>query len=78
MKITVFGPGCTRCKKTEDIVREALGAAGIDAAVEKVSDWQAITAAGVIATPAVAVDGAIRVMGRIPTIDEVRGWIGGA
>lgn len=76
MKITVYGPGCARCKKTEEIVRDAAQLADVAAEIEKVTDWHAMTAAGVIATPAVAIDGTIKVMGRIPTVDEVRGWLG--
>lgn len=76
MKIAVYGPGCARCTQTEAVVRDAAQLTGVAADLEKVADWQAITAAGVIATPAVAIDGVIRVMGRIPTIDEARGWLG--
>lgn len=75
MKITVYGPGCARCTKTLEVVRDAAQLADVAADIEKVTDWKAMTAAGVIATPAVAIDGTIRVMGRIPTVDEVRGWL---
>ncbi len=64
--VQVFGPGCARCKQTERLVRIALKELGLEAEVVKVSDYQAIAAAGVMATPAVAIDGAIKVSGRIP------------
>ena len=55
-RITVFGPGCMKCKKTEEAVRQVLVATGVEAVVEHVTDMQAIVAAGVMSTPAVAVD----------------------
>ena len=72
MKITVYGPGCLKCQKTEAIVRQVVAATGVDAVVEHVTDVQAIAAAGVMSTPAVAVDGVIKLKGRIPTAEELR------
>jgi len=74
-EITVYGPGCVKCKKTEEIVRQAVEAAGIQATVVKVSDIQAMAAAGVMLTPTVAVDGEVKVVGRIPRAEEVRAWL---
>ena len=73
--ITVYGPGCMKCQKTEEIVRHAVEAAGIQATVVRVTDMQAIVAAGVMSTPTVAVDGVVKLAGRIPKMDEVRQWI---
>jgi small redox-active disulfide protein 2 len=73
--ITVYGPGCMKCQKTEEIVRHAVEAAGIQATVVRVSDMQKMVAAGVMATPAVAVDGVVKLSGRIPRVDEVCAWI---
>jgi small redox-active disulfide protein 2 len=77
MKITVYGPGCMKCKQTEEVVRQVIAQTGAQASVEKVSDVQAIVAAGVMSTPAVAIDGVIKLKGRVPTADEIRGWIAG-
>ncbi len=76
-KITVYGPGCMKCKKTEEIVRQVLAETKINGVVEHVTDMQAIVAAGVMATPAVAVDGVIKLKGRVPTMDEVRQVVAG-
>jgi small redox-active disulfide protein 2 len=70
-KITVYGPGCMKCKKTEENVRQVLVETGIEAAVEHVTDMQAIVAAGVMSTPAVAVDGILKFKGRVPTVEEL-------
>jgi RecJ-like exonuclease len=48
----------------------------ISADVQKVSDYQAMAEAGVVATPAVAIDGVMKVSGRIPTREEVLAWLG--
>ncbi len=75
MKITVYGPGCYRCQETERVVLNVLAELDIAADVEKVSDWKAGVLAGVLATPAVAIDGQIMLSGRIPTPADVKGWL---
>lgn len=76
-KITVYGPGCMKCQKTEAIVRQVLADTGVEAVVEHVTDMPAIVAAGVMATPAVAVDGVVKLKGRVPTAEELRQVIAG-
>jgi len=73
--ITVYGPGCARCHETERVVRHVLAELKHDAEVRKVSDYPAIAAAGVMATPAVSIDGVIKLSGRIPKADEVKAWL---
>ncbi len=75
MKIVVYGPGCARCHETERIVRHVVAQLGVQADVEKVSDYQAMAAAGVRATPAVSVDGVMKMSGRIPKAAEVEAWL---
>jgi len=76
MKITVYGPGCRKCHEAEDLVKRVVAESGSDAVVEKVSDLQAMMKAGIISTPGVAVDGVLKVAGRVPKADEIRGWLG--
>ncbi|MCM0755379.1 thioredoxin family protein [Desulfovibrio aminophilus] len=76
MEIKVLGPGCPKCKEAEKVVREAVAAAGIDADVEKITDFQQMMRYGVMSTPAVVVDGVVKVAGRAPSRDEVLAWIG--
>jgi len=73
--ITIYGPGCMRCQKAEEVVKQAVEVMGIQATVVKVSDVQQMVAAGIMSTPAVAVDGVVKLAGRIPKLDEVRAWI---
>ena len=76
MEIKVLGPGCPKCKEAEKVVREAVAAARIDADVEKITDFQQMMRYGVMSTPAVVVDGVVKVTGRAPSRDEVLAWIG--
>ncbi|WP_181685252.1 thioredoxin family protein [Halorhabdus salina] len=73
MKIEVIGPGCARCKKTEQNVNKALDELGgeFDATVEKVEAQMEIIDRGVMHTPAVAVDGDVQIEGDIPDVDRL-------
>jgi len=64
-----------KCQKAEEVVKQTVEATGVQATVVKVSDVKAMAVAGVMCTPAVAVDGVVKLAGRIPKADEVRGWI---
>ena len=75
MEIKVLGPGCPKCQQTEKIVKEAVTETGADAQVEKVTDTMKIAGYGVFGTPAVVVDGEVKCVGKIPTKEEVKGWI---
>ena len=75
MNIKVLGPGCQKCQQTENIVKEAVAEAGIDANVEKVTDAMEIAGYGVFGTPAVVVDGEVKSVGKIPKKQDVIGWI---
>jgi small redox-active disulfide protein 2 len=75
LSITVYGPGCARCKETERIVRRVIEQSGTQVEVEKISDPMAMARAGVLLTPAVAVNGVVKVAGRVPGESEIRSWI---
>ncbi|MBU0987559.1 MAG: TM0996/MTH895 family glutaredoxin-like protein [Proteobacteria bacterium] len=75
MEIKVLGPGCPKCRQTENIVKEAVAESGVDATVEKVTDIMEIAGYGVFGTPAVVVDGYVKSVGKIPTKEEVKSWL---
>jgi small redox-active disulfide protein 2 len=75
MDIKVLGPGCPRCKATEQNVKEAVAESGVAANVEKVTDTMKIASYGVFGTPAVVVDGEVKCVGKIPSKEDVKGWI---
>lgn len=75
-KLQVLGTGCPKCKKLAETAEQAARDLGIDYELEKVTDINEIVAFGVMATPALAVDGDVKVSGRMPSIDEIKGMLG--
>jgi small redox-active disulfide protein 2 len=75
-KIIVYGPGCPTCIRCEELVRKVVSECGDEALVNKVTDLKAMVEAGVMSTPAVAVDGVIKSAGRVPKAEEIREWLG--
>ena len=71
MIIKILGPGCNNCERLEAHTREALTALGIDATVEKVTDYGEIAGYGVMRTPGLVVDERVVVSGRVPTAAEI-------
>lgn len=72
MKIEILGGGCAKCKATEKIVQQVVDELGLQAEIVKVEGLQEIIERGVMMTPAVVVNGEVKIMGRIPTLDEVK------
>ncbi|MBW2708372.1 MAG: TM0996/MTH895 family glutaredoxin-like protein [Deltaproteobacteria bacterium] len=77
MEIKVLGPGCPKCEQVEKRVKEVIEASGIEVSVSKVKDIMEIAKHGVFMTPAVVVDGEVKTVGKIPSKDEIKGWITG-
>jgi len=75
MEIKVLGPGCPKCEATKKNVEEAVNQSGLNADITKVTDIMEIAKHGVFGTPAVVVDGEVKSVGKIPTKDEIKGWI---
>ena len=75
MEIKVLGPGCPKCQQAEKVVKEAVAEADVDARIEKVTDTMEIAGYGVFGTPAVVVDNEVKSVGKIPSKEDVKGWI---
>lgn len=75
MTIKILGMGCPNCKKMEQMVREVIGEINADALVEKVEDIKEIMAFGVMSTPALVVNGKVKVFGRIPNKIAIKMYI---
>ncbi len=71
-KIEVLGPGCTRCKETFRVVAHVVETEKLPFDVEKVESMERMIELGILATPAVAVDGKVLFSGRIPKAEEIR------
>jgi len=72
MKIEILGAGCAKCKTTEKNVRKAVDELGIKAEIVKIDDLQEIVNRGVMMTPAVFVDGEAKIVGRVPSPNELK------
>ena len=70
-KLQVLGPGCPKCMELAKRTEEAAKAAGGDYEVEKVADLGQIMAFGVMMTPALVVDGEVKVVGQVPSVAEI-------
>ena len=77
MKIAVLGSGCMKCRQTLEVVRQAVAQAGTDAEIAKVEDIREMMKYKVMMTPAVAVDGTVRIAGKVPTVQEVLALLDG-
>ena len=77
MKLQILGSGCPKCKLLEQHTREAVAELGIQAEIEKVTDVEAIMEMGVMMTPAFAIDGEVKSVGRVLTKDQVASYIKG-
>lgn len=71
MKIEILGPGCTRCKQLEKDVYNALAELDISADVSKVQDIKKIMSHKVMSTPALVIDGQVKLAGRLPRKEEL-------
>ena len=72
MKITILGPGCANCVNLERVTREAVASLGLEADIEKVTDFPTIVRYGVMTTPGLVVDDKVVLSGRVPTAAHVK------
>jgi len=72
-KIQIFGGGCAKCGILYQHAEAAAKELGLEYEIEKVSDYEKIAEAGVMATPALAVDGQVKLEGRVPSVEALKG-----
>lgn len=71
-KLQILGTGCPKCKKLAEQAEAAAITLGIEYQMEKITDLQEIMKFGVMMTPALVVDGAVKVAGKVPSVDEIK------
>jgi len=71
-KLQILGPGCPKCKKLAEVTEATAKDLGIQYEIEKVTDISEIMKFGVMMTPALAVDGQVKVVGKVPSPDEIK------
>jgi small redox-active disulfide protein 2 len=74
-KIQILGTGCPKCKKLSEVAEKVAKESGVEYELTKVTDITEIMQYGVMMTPALVIDGEIKVVGRIPKPDEIKGWL---
>lgn len=72
MQLLVIGPGCAKCKTLAQFSEQAVKELGLTAEINKVTDLKQIMALGVMMTPALAVNGTIKVVGKVPSVAEIK------
>lgn len=76
MEIKILGTGCAKCKTTQAVVEKVMAETGIEATIIKVEDIMEIMKFNIMTTPAVVVDGVVKIKGRVPSESEVRTALG--
>ncbi len=75
MEIKILGTSCAKCKRLEQIAREAAAESGASPVITKVQDVEAIMAYPIASTPALVIDEVVKSAGRLPRKEEIVYWI---
>lgn len=75
LTINVLGPGCANCKRLEQLVRKVVADRGLDARIEKITDYAAIMRWPILSTPGLVVNDTLVASGRIPSEAEIAAWL---
>lgn len=73
--IKILGTGCKKCNELADKVKAVADSTGVEYEFEKVTDIAKIISYGVMTTPALVVDGEVKVSGKIPSVDEIKEYL---
>jgi len=71
-EILILGPGCAKCEKLYENVRQAVALLGLQCDVKKIKDIQEIMKHGVAMTPGLVIDGDVKLTGKVPSVDELK------
>ncbi|MFQ6108109.1 MAG: thioredoxin family protein [Candidatus Aminicenantales bacterium] len=75
MEIRILGPGCLRCHEVEKRAMNALAELDVAADIQKITDFKKIAEYRIIGTPGLVINGKVKCYDRIPSKDEIKGWI---
>lgn len=73
--LKILGTGCAKCQKLTETAEAAARELGIDYQVEKVKEINRIMEFGVMVTPALVVDGEVKVAGKVPSVEEIKAML---
>ena len=74
-KLQILGPGCHKCRQLAERTDAAARELGIDFELQKITDLREIMGFGVMMTPALAVDGQVKLSGKVPSVEEIKALI---
>lgn len=75
MKIQVLGTGCPKCKQLAENADNAAKELGIECEVVKVTDINDIMGFGIMMTPGLAIDGEVKLSGKVASVEDIKGWL---
>lgn len=75
-EVLVLGPGCAKCKETYKVVERVISENNLDVRLSKIEDIAEMMKYNIMATPAVVVDGSVKIKGHVPSADEVKKVLG--
>jgi len=73
--IQIVGAGCPKCRRLAENAAAAAEAAGVECAIEKVTDIDAMMKLGVMLTPALVIDGAVKAVGKVPSVEAIKAML---
>ena len=76
MEIKVLGSGCAKCKTTNEMIEKIVKENQLDATLSKVEDIVELLNYGIMTTPAIVVDGEVKLKGHVPTESEIKKILG--
>lgn len=76
MEVKVLGPGCAKCKTTYNVVERVIKENNLNATLTKVDDIMEMMSYNILSTPAVVVDGEVKIKGRVPSESEIKELLG--
>lgn len=72
MKIQILGTGCPKCQRLAETAEAAANELKLEFTLEKITDINEITAFNVMMTPALAIDGDVKIVGKVPSVEELK------
>ena len=72
MKIQVLGTGCQKCEKLAESAAKAASELNLNCEIEKITDLNQIMGFGVMLTPALAIEGEVKVVGKVPSVEALK------
>lgn len=76
MEIKVLGPGCAKCKTTYAVVEKVVNDNNLDVTLVKVDDITEMISYNILSTPAIVIDGEVKIRGRVPSENDIKELLG--